>query len=576
MSVSESRDARDRWFHGIHAHSLPSSSSGESGAVVALAPPDELVRLDLYGTLREKHVRLTPRQLRAMYADVRERTDRALAGLDPAMLRAVPEPSLNPLDWALGHVAHFYEFMILRLLAPDSPPVLPGHDVHALFDSFRAAHDDRWRPETVVGSDPTLDEIRGYLRDVTRKLLDALGPDDDPSASADAPLDPVSSYLHVYGILHEHWHIEDFIQTRQTLGYPAPPRLPPRGAPYAVDAWGGSAAAPDAKFSSKSLKSDATSGGALSGYVSIPGGKYLLGATREDPWVFDAERWAHEVDVPAFRVAKAPTTNADFAAFVAAGGYDRRELWSHEGWRWRTRERQEKRGEAPRHWVRRVRGGGGGSSGASSGESFGSSASSSGAFGDWLEVRFDGAPTPLRPHAPVTHVTWYEAEAYCAWVGGRLPTEAEWEVAARTEPEPASRGAGDAKTASTSRRAYPWGDAPPTPNRANLDGFRGGTVDVGALPDGDSAWGCRGMLGNAWEWTTSAFLPYPGFAMDFPYRENSAPWFGYRKVVKGGCWATSAPIARAGYRHSFWPDMNATFTGFRVAMDGAPAARGRL
>ena len=306
------------------------------------------MRLDLYGTLREKHVRLTPRQLRAMYADVRERTDRALAGLDPAALRAVPEPSLNPLDWALGHVAHFYECMVLRHLAPDAPPFLPGHDAHALFDSFRAAHDDRWRPETVVGSDPTLDEIRGYLGDVCRALLDALGPD----ASADAPLDPVTSYLHVYGILHEHWHIEDFIQTRQTLGYAAPSRLPSSGTgTYVVDAWGGFAAVPDATSLAKSLAmtTDATtafdSNGASSGYASIPAGKYALGARRDDPWVFDAERWAHDIDVPAFRIAKAPVTNADFAAFVVAGGYDRRHLWSHEGWRWRTRERREKRGE---------------------------------------------------------------------------------------------------------------------------------------------------------------------------------------------------------------------------------------
>ena len=70
--------------------------------------------------------------------------------------------------------------------------------------------------------------------------------------------------------------------------------------------------------------------------------------------------------------------------------------------------------------------------------------------------------------------------------------------------------------------------------------------------------------------------PVSRFQMDFPYRENSAPWFGYRKVCKGGCWATSAPIARAGYRHSFWPEMNAVYVGFRVAIDGAPNAIGKL
>lgn len=161
-------NVRDDWFHGIHAHSLPTAftpgketHAENDGAplpklpnesrVLTLASPAELAKLDLYGTLHEKHTRLTVGQLRAMYADVRERTARALSGLSPEAMRATPEPSLNPLDWGLGHVAHFYEFMVLKLLSPDDPPVLPGHDVHALFDSFRAAHDDRWKPRDVVG-----------------------------------------------------------------------------------------------------------------------------------------------------------------------------------------------------------------------------------------------------------------------------------------------------------------------------------------------------------------------------------------------------------------------------------------
>ena len=380
----------------------------------------------------------------------------------------------------------------------------------------------------------------------------------------------MTTYLHTYGVVHEHWHVEDFIQTRHTLRYPAPPPLPSPGLALSVtDVWGGAQAPPNAIHSAPDA-----SGGPCPGYVAVPAGRYLLGATKGDKWVFDAERWAHVVDVPAFRIARAPVTNAEYAAFVAAGGYRRRELWSHEGWRWLRRNRDWVRAhpeaspaeaaesgrntEAPRYWTR---------------DGDGSSSGSSGVTGGWRARAFDAEPAPLRPHAPVMHVTWYEAEAYCAWVGGRLPTEAEWEVAARTEP--ASYG-NTIEASSQSRRDYPWGAEPPTPDRANLDGFRGGPVDVGDLPAGDSAWGVRGMLGNAWEWTRSAFLPYPGFTMDFPYRENSAPWFGYRKVVKGGCWATSAPIARAGYRHSFWPEMNAVYTGFRVAMDGAPAGAGRL
>ena len=148
------------------------------------------------------------------------------------------------MDWGLGHIAHFYEFMILKLLEPDAAPVLPGHDVHALFDSFRAAHDDRWKPRDVVGTDPTLDEIRGYIADVTSRLVSMLGPESGPAEHE--PLDPVSTYLHVYGVVHEHWHVEDFIQTRHTLRYSQPPTLPnPQATRRSVsDVWGGSIPVP--------------------------------------------------------------------------------------------------------------------------------------------------------------------------------------------------------------------------------------------------------------------------------------------------------------------------------------------
>jgi iron(II)-dependent oxidoreductase len=245
---------RDRWFHGVHAHFVPSMSRERDvppGAAVALAPPSSLKDLDVYGTLREKHVRLSRGQIRAMYSDVRERTKRALAGLSPAQLRAVPEPSLNPFDWGLGHIAHFYEFMILRLLAPETPEdaFLPGHDKHALFDSFRAAHDDRWRPAQAAGSDPGLAEIQDYLDGVTNALLDCVGRAlmrtrtrtrrHDQKHDDDVLLDPVSSYLHVYGIVHEHWHVEDFIQTRHTLGYAPPAFVPETPKTYAADCAGG-------------------------------------------------------------------------------------------------------------------------------------------------------------------------------------------------------------------------------------------------------------------------------------------------------------------------------------------------
>ena len=165
---------------------------------------------------------------------------------------------------------------------------------------------------------------------------------------------------------------------------------------------------------------------------------------------------------------------------------------------------------------------------------------------------------PIEPHAPVIHLTWYEAEAYCHWANRRLPTEAEWEMAASAEPSVS----GDSVTAK--KRRYPWGDAPSTPNHANLDSRHQGCVDVAAYPEGDSAFGCRQMIGNVWEWTATPFYPFPGYILDYPYKEYSAPWFGDRKVLKGGAWATRSRLAYNTFRNFFPPNRNDVFAGFRT------------
>ena len=131
--------------------------------------------------------------------------------------------------------------------------------------------------------------------------------------------------------------------------------------------------------------------------------------------------------------------------------------------------------------------------------------------------------------------------------GYRLPTEAEWEYAA-SGPD---------------KHCFPWGETPPTLERANLDYRHGGPIDVRALPAGDSPFGCRQMIGNVWEWTSTDFLPYPGFTPD-PYAAYSEPWFGTRKVMRGGCWATRTRLIRTNYRNFQMPDRRDILTGFRT------------
>jgi iron(II)-dependent oxidoreductase len=251
----------------------------------------------------------------------------------------------------------------------------------------------------------------------------------------------------------------------------------------------------------------------------IPAHPLRLGAERGASFVFDNEKWAHPVDVEKFAIAAVPVTQDEFRGFVEAGGYGRADLWCERGWSWRQRAAAAHpvywRGSRTAGWQRRE-------------------------FDRWVD---------LEPNRPMLHVNWYEAEAYCRWAGRRLPSEAEWEAAALH--------GGDGKP------AFPWGDEPPSPTHAHLDWRSRGCVDVDAHPAGDTRGGLRQMIGNVWEWTATTFEPYPGFEPDM-YQEYSLPWFGARKVLRGGCFCTTARMIRATWRNYREPHRRDTFTGFRT------------
>jgi iron(II)-dependent oxidoreductase len=322
---------------------------------------------------------------------------------------------------------------------------------------------------------------------------------------------PQENYFILLAIFHEDMHGEAFLYTRQTHGYPRPTLTPPSRDRKGADAQ----PLPHGR------------GFDVSGDACVPGGTFLLGAMPDEPFVFDNEKWAHPVSLRPFAIARAPVTQEEFAAFVDDNGYHRSELWSKGGWQWR----QMAKAEQPLYWQRQGRG--------------------------WLRRDFDRW-LALEPHRPVIHVNWYEAEAYCRWAGRRLPTEAEWEAAASV------RAAGfiPADLAGPKRR-FPWGDSPPDATRAQLDGYALGCCDVAALPEGDSACGCRQMIGNVWEWTADDFGPYPGFTPD-PYREYSQPWFGTHKVLRGGAWPTRARLLRNTWRNFYTPDRRDVWSGFRT------------
>jgi ergothioneine biosynthesis protein EgtB len=413
-------------------------------------------------------------------ADARRRTLELVRSLREGELLGPRLAIVNPPLWELGHVAWFEERWALRHAAGRAP-LRPGVD--ALYDSSAIPHDTRWSLPL-----PSLADTEAYLRASSAAVLDVL-----------PRLPERERYFVELAVLHEDMHAEAMAFSRQTLGWPAP-------------ALGG-------------LSEPDDGAGDLPGDARVPGGRFRLGSGPDEPFVFDNEKWAHEVDLGPFAIARAPVTQGRYAAFVDEGGYRRRELWSDAGWAWRSAEGV----EAPATWRREGRA--------------------------WLRREFDRW-VPLEPHRPVVHVCLHEAEAFCRFARRRLPTEAEWEAAAAGEPGP---GGGLAER----KRRFPWGDDPPGPERAHL-GFRAlHAVDVGAFPAGDSAFGCRQMIGNVWEWTASAFLPYPGFSPD-PYRDYSQPWFGTHQVARGGSFATTGRLVRSAFRNFYEPHRRDPWIGFRT------------
>ncbi|MEJ1199544.1 MULTISPECIES: ergothioneine biosynthesis protein EgtB [unclassified Streptomyces] len=255
--------------------------------------------------------------------------------------------------------------------------------------------------------------------------------------------------------------------------------------------------------------------------VLVPGGPFVMGTSTE-PWALDNERPAHRREVAPFHLDTTPVTNGAYLAFIDDDGYDDPRWWTPEGWDHIRRHSV----TAPLYWRRDG--------------------------GQWLRRRF-GVTEVVPPDEPVVHVCWYEADAYARWAGRRLPTEAEWEKAARYDP------AGDRSA------RYPWGDADPGPEHANLGQRHLRPAPAGSYPAGESPLGIRQLIGDVWEWTSSDFAPYPGFRA-FPYKEYSEVFFGPdHKVLRGGSFAVDAVACRGTFRNWDYPIRRQIFSGFRTA-----------
>ncbi|HEY6290540.1 MAG TPA: SUMF1/EgtB/PvdO family nonheme iron enzyme [Terriglobia bacterium] len=269
--------------------------------------------------------------------------------------------------------------------------------------------------------------------------------------------------------------------------------------------------------------------------IEIPPGVATLGRSRgssaaesEESFGWDNEFEAITTDVPGFGIDAYNVTNRQFLEFIRAGGYNEKSLWSPADWQWLQSEAV----RHPRFWV----------------------ANGNGRGQEWSwRTMFDERPLPLDWPVYVSHA---EASAYARWQGKALPTEAQFHRAAYGSPKDGAPG----------EREYPWGEEPPGEGRGNFDLGRWDPVAVGSYPAGRSAFGIEDLIGNGWEWTASAFAPFPGFQPFSFYPGYSANFFdGKHYVVKGGSSRTAARMLRRSFRNWFQPHYPFVYATFRCA-----------
>ncbi|MDO7848158.1 ergothioneine biosynthesis protein EgtB [Hymenobacter sp. M29] len=417
----------------------------------------------------------------ARYRAVRAQSQALCAPLLPEDTVVQPVIDVSPPKWHLAHTTWFWETFLLKEYAPGYQLFHPEYAF--LFNSYYNSLGSRVnRADRGTLSRPPLADVVAYRAHVDAAMAALL-------ARTDLP--PAVYELVELGLQHEQQH-QELLATDIKYILSTSPLAPA----YLKSA--SSADSDDAIVSPLHAKEAA--------WLPVPGGIYRIGF-QEEGFCFDNELAAHDVLVAPFELQNRLVTNADYLAFIETGGYRDFRYWMGEGWDLAQAEGW----EAPLYWTRRD--------------------------GAWYRFTHHGLQ-PVAPAAPVTHISFYEADAYANWAGARLPTEAEWETAARHFGATPAGGT--------------W-----------LESQR---FDPQPLPaDADPAQ-CHQLLGDCWEWTYSAYHAYPGYSRAAgALGEYNGKFMVNQLVLRGGSCATPESHIRVSYRNFFHADKRWQFTGIRLA-----------
>jgi ergothioneine biosynthesis protein EgtB len=403
----------------------------------------------------------TRRALVHRYRQVRAETEALTAGLSPEDAQIQSMPDASPAKWHLAHTAWFFETF---LLTPHGSGYEPFDPVFGyLFNSYYEAVGPRHaRPQRGLITRPALDHVRAYRAHVDAAMGTLI------ETLPEAELDVVAPLI-VLGLNHEQQH-QELILMDIKHAFSCNPLEP--------------------TFRKRTILTEAPA--APLAWTAFEEGLRRIGHEGSG-FAFDNEGPRHRVWLDAFAIADRPVTAGEYTDFIKDGGYDRPELWLSDGWA----AVQSHGWTAPLYWHDEGQ--------------------------DSWSLFTLGGRLPLDPHAPVCHVSLYEADAYARWAGARLPTEAEWEVAAEA-------------------RADASAEAPVSLHPAMASGR------------------------TTWEWTGSAYLPYPGFHPEAgAVGEYNGKFMSGQMVLRGGACVTPASHARITYRNFFPPEARWAFSGIRLA-----------
>lgn len=404
------------------------------------------------------------------YSEVRLLTEEICQPLQPEDFVVQPVVDVSPPKWHLAHTTWFFENFVLKDFMPDYK--LFDDDYHFLFNSYYETEGDRWiRSERGVLSRPWVKEIMAYRQYVDEHMRQLLSGQYEVTARGEEIL--------TIGLNHEQQHQELMVyDIKHILGIN--PLFP---------VYKSNTSTPDRPELEEK-------------YLTVQEGLYTIGC-EENCFHFDNEQGVHQVFLHAYRILDRLITVGEYLEFIEAGGYQDFNYWLMEGWEWVKREKV----KAPFYWINEK--------------------------GVWKHYTMAGLEV-VNPDEPVTHISFYEADAFAKWKGKRLPTEFEWEVACKQFEK----------------------EIPAEANFLDERNFRP-MPRVGQNTQ---------FYGDVWEWTNSAYLPYPFYEKeDGALGEYNGKFMINQMVLRGGSFATSRNHIRATYRNFFHPDLRWHFTGLRLA-----------